>query len=177
MDNFTTAFLFTQNAPGIHGVLLSNFIPTLMTAGLFVLLLIGIWKTPRIRKSTSGAILLTILIGAIGVAGTAMSIRNNLETNTENDQEYRQLLSIYNTHQYQVVEGPVQVVHEQPYSGHAEGDIVDVNGVSFRFSEFDLSYGYHQTIAYHGVLQAGTYARIDYTQGIILRIDVKPSSP
>ena len=38
------------------------------------------------------------------------------------------LVTAYRERQYQVVEGQVQVLHEQPATGHTKGDIITVNG-------------------------------------------------
>jgi hypothetical protein len=42
------------------------------------------------------------------------------------------LVGAYRHGQYQVVEGQVQVLHEQPATGHTSGDIITVNGKQLR---------------------------------------------
>src|SRR5262249_30672749 len=41
------------------------------------------------------------------------------------------LVMAYREEQYQIVEGQVQVLHEQPATGHTKGDIITVNGKPF----------------------------------------------
>jgi hypothetical protein len=74
--------------------------------------------------------------------------------------------------QYEVVEGPVQVLHEQPATGHTKGDIITVNGKQFEVNYFYLTPAYRNTVAHGGVLASGVYARIYYHNGEILRVDV-----
>jgi len=41
------------------------------------------------------------------------------------------LVRAYQEGQYQIVEGQVQVLHQQPVTGHTKGDIITVNGKQF----------------------------------------------
>ena len=72
------------------------------------------------------------------------------------------LVKAYRHGQYQVVEGPVQVLHEQPATGHTKGDIITVNGKQFEVNYFYLTPAYRNTVAHGGVLASGVYARIYY---------------
>lgn len=83
------------------------------------------------------------------------------------------LLNAYRNKQYQVAEGPVQVLHQQPYHGHSEGDRIRVGGQEFVISYFYYTPAYTKTIAHKGALTEGTYARIYYFAGEILRVDVR----
>ena len=82
------------------------------------------------------------------------------------------LVNAYQQKQYQIVEGPVQVLHQQPKTGHGKGDIVEVSGKQFEVNYFLYTPAYRNTIAYKGALNAGTYARIYYYNGEILRVDI-----
>jgi len=82
------------------------------------------------------------------------------------------LVKAYRYGQYEVVEGPVQVLHEQPATGHTKGDIITVNGKQFEVNYFYLTPAYRNTVAHGGVLASGVYARIYYHNGEILRVDV-----
>jgi hypothetical protein len=82
------------------------------------------------------------------------------------------LVKAYWYGQYEVVEGPVQVLHEQPATGHTRGDIITVNGKQFEVNYFYLTPAYRNTVAHGGVLASGVYARIYYHNGEILRVDV-----
>ena len=96
------------------------------------------------------------------------------------------LVRAYRNGQYQVVEGPVQVLHEQPATGHTKGDIITVNGRQFEVNYFYLTPAYRNTLAHGGVLASGVYARIYYhnspwdlsrapggSSGEILRVDIR----
>src|SRR5947207_15951103 len=88
-----------------------------------------------------------------------------------------QLVNAYQQKQYQIVEGPVEVLHQQPATGHSKGDIIRVNGKEFEISYFHYTPAYRNTIAHKGVLNAGTYARIYSCNGEILRVDIRSSTP
>jgi hypothetical protein len=79
----------------------------------------------------------------------------------------------YRDGQYQVVEGPVHILHEQPATGHTKGDVIAVNGKQFEVNYFYLTPAYRDTLAHGGVLAAGVYARIYYYNGEILRVDIR----
>jgi hypothetical protein len=83
------------------------------------------------------------------------------------------LVGAYRHGQYQVVEGQVQMLHEQPATGHTSGDIITVNGKQFEVNYFYLTPAYRNTLAHGGVLNAGVYARIFYHNGEILRVDIR----
>ena len=83
------------------------------------------------------------------------------------------LVNAYQQKQYQVVEGPVEVLHQQPATGHSKGDIVAVNGEQFEVNYFYATPAYRKTLAHGGVLSAGVYARIYYYSGEILRVDIR----
>jgi hypothetical protein len=82
-------------------------------------------------------------------------------------------MSAYRDKRYEVVEGPVQVLHQQPASGHTKGDVIRVNGKEFEVNYFYATPAYHKTIVHNGVLNAGTYARVYYYDGEILRVDIR----
>ena len=85
-----------------------------------------------------------------------------------------ELVSAYRNKQYEIVEGPVEVLHQQPYHGHSEGDIIRVNGKEFVVNYFLATPAYHNTIAHGGALNVGTYARIYYCcNAEILRVDIR----
>lgn len=71
-----------------------------------------------------------------------------------------------------VVSGQVIVVHQMPQIGHSREEI-RVNGVTFEFSDFDLSKrpAYRNTISHGGVLTDGKHVRIHYFDGNILKIE------
>jgi hypothetical protein len=83
------------------------------------------------------------------------------------------LVNSYQQKEYQVVEGQVQVFHQQPATGHTKGDVIAVNGEQFEVNYFYATPAYRNTLAHGGVLGAGVYARIYYYNGEILRVDIR----
>jgi len=83
------------------------------------------------------------------------------------------LVTAYREQQYQVVEGEVQVLHEQPATGHTKGDIISVNGKQFEVNYFYATPAYRNTIAHGGALGSGVYSRLYYHNGEILRVDIR----
>jgi hypothetical protein len=83
------------------------------------------------------------------------------------------LVTVYRERQYQVVEGQVQVLHEQPATGHTKGDIISVNGKQFEVNYFYATPAYRNTLAHGGVLGSGVYARLYYHNGEILRVEIR----
>ena len=83
------------------------------------------------------------------------------------------LVRAYRDGQYQVAEGQVQVLHEQPATGHTRGDIITVNGKQFEVNYFYATPAYRNTLAHGGVLQSGVDARLYYYNGEILRVDIR----
>jgi hypothetical protein len=83
------------------------------------------------------------------------------------------LVRAYRDGQYEVVEGQVQMLHEQPATGHTKGDIITVNGKQFEVNYFYVTPAYRNTLAHGGVLASGVYTRLYYYNGEILRVDIR----
>jgi hypothetical protein len=83
------------------------------------------------------------------------------------------LVTAYRQGQYQVVDGKVQVLHEQPATGHTKGDIITVNGKQFEVNYFCATPAYRKTLAHGGVLGPGVNAPLYYHDGEILRVDIR----
>jgi hypothetical protein len=75
--------------------------------------------------------------------------------------------------QCEVVEGTVQVLHQQPWSGHDAGDHISIGGKDFTYSDYVESLGYHQTISHDGQLKNGAVARLHYIGDVILKVEIK----
>jgi len=81
---------------------------------------------------------------------------------------------------YEVSEGVVSVLHEQPRGGHSSGDRIVVGGKTFEVNFFHATPAYRQTIAHGGALRPGTYARLSHVNGEIIRVEIgkrRDSSP
>ena len=83
------------------------------------------------------------------------------------------LLSAYRDGTAQVIEGTVHVLREQPEGGHAEGDLIEIDGTQLVVDRYVMSSAYRHTIAYGGVLREGTRARVWHYGRKILRVDVR----
>jgi hypothetical protein len=71
---------------------------------------------------------------------------------------------------FQTVEGEVEDFVPQPYSGHAY-ESFRVAGVPFRYSDYVVTAGYHQTRSHGGVIEPGLRVRIGYLNGEILKLE------
>jgi hypothetical protein len=83
------------------------------------------------------------------------------------------LLDAYRNKRYEVVEGPVRVLHRQPSTGHSKGDIIEVKGKQFEVNYFYATPAYNKTLAHGGVLGDGVYTRIYHFNGEILRVEIR----
>jgi hypothetical protein len=83
------------------------------------------------------------------------------------------LTEAYQQKRYEVAEGPVTVLHEQPEGGHSSGDRIVVGGKTFVVDYFYATPAYQQTIAHGGALRADVYARIGYVGDDIVRVDIR----
>jgi hypothetical protein len=175
MGEFTNFFLFTNNTREINRYIENNVLGSAISIIFLIYILAGIWI--KSRKGLSGffSALLFVFFAAIGTGGTLYALNNRLEDKKYYDDKYQNLLNVYNSQSYKIAEGEVHVLYSQPFSGHTQGDIINVGGIELEISYFQLTFGYNQTIAHGGVLREGVYARIYYTDDVILRIDLKKS--
>jgi hypothetical protein len=72
---------------------------------------------------------------------------------------------------FQTVEGVVQDFVPEPYSGHAE-ESFKVAGIPFRYSDYVVTAGYHQSRSHGGVIEPGLHVRVGYLDGVILKLEV-----
>ena len=104
--------------------------------------------------------LLTIVFGIIWMCMSWGWIESGLENQAYSTQVYQEYQDIFQNHQYQVVEGPVKVLHVFPLGGHDTGDIIVVDNVEFEIRPYSNAFFYDKTIVYGGILTNGRYARI-----------------
>lgn len=86
--------------------------------------------------------------------------------------KFQHILKIYTEKRYEISEGIVRVTHEQPATGHARGDIVEIGNSTLEIDYFVTAPTYHQTIAYGGALKNGIRARVYHVYGQLIRVDV-----
>jgi hypothetical protein len=163
MEDFSTVFLFSDHVASVY-------IPLLLRLFLGVIILLGSMLTfVVVRKKRK--IRFSIFVPPIiwGVLWLGFQIPILLKTH----HTYQALVSVYEKDRYEIVEGEVQVLHEQPESGHDNGDLIEINGKTFEIDYFVATVGYKDTIAHGGLLREGVNARIYYYEDTILKVDIK----
>jgi hypothetical protein len=83
------------------------------------------------------------------------------------------LAEAYERGGYEIAEGIVTVLHQQPAHGHSSGDRITVDRKPFEVNYFYATPAYRQTIAHGGALQQGTYARLSHVDGEIVRVEIR----
>jgi hypothetical protein len=164
MSDFETVFEITRNSNGVFGdEVFRVLIGVVALLGSLRLLV----RNVRRREGAKDYIWpILVLIWSLGWLYLHLLPNTFGHTN--------RLLTSYRQKQYQIVEGPVQVIRQQPYHGHSEGDHIRVGGQDFVINYFYYTSAYRKTIAHKGALTAGTYARIYYCcDNEILRVDVR----
>ena len=126
------------------------------------------WKTDKqLKKEVIFLCFFAFIWGSgwsIGVYGS--SCTNNIG---------KELIDAYYSGNYEILEGPVQVLHQEPKGGHDSGDLIRINQREIEFSYFTSTPAYNQTISHGGVLKEGVYTKIYLYKGKILRIDLRKS--
>lgn len=163
MSEFTTVFEITRNSNGIFGdEVFRLLIGVIALVGSLMLLVRNVRRRERAKDYVWP---ICVLFWSVGWLYLHLLPNTFGHTN--------KLLNAYKQKRYQIVEGPVQVLWQQPYHGHSKGDVIRVNGKEFEVNYFYATPAYHNTIAHKGVLNQGTYARLYYYEGEILRVDVR----
>ena len=85
----------------------------------------------------------------------------------------KKLTAALANNQCEVVAGTVQVLHQQPWSGHDAGDHIQIGGKDFAYSDYVEMLGYHKTISHGGQLKNGVAARLHYIGNEILKVEIK----
>jgi hypothetical protein len=177
MDDFTTVFVFTDKAKEVFGVANRSLWDGILIIAIGVVLLVLFIIQGRKKPPKLVGILFVLAWMVFWFGGSTGWISRGQKDYSRYNDEYQRLLDIYNNQRYKITEGIIQVQHAQRAGGHDTGDIVDIGGVEFEFSYYATTFGYNKTISHGGVLQQGVYARIYYTDEMILRIDMKASNP
>lgn len=167
----TTIFVFSDKSSSS-----TSFFTTFQTIGMIALGFGIIWVVFTIILVVKLKQRALWIVGIIALCpllfGCLFTFAGGTAASTSN-QEYERLSNVYKSQAWKIAEGNVHLVRSQPRGGHAAGDLVIVNGVEFVIDYFNSSWGYHNTVAYGGILKDGTYARIYYEGKTILRIDAK----
>ena len=76
---------------------------------------------------------------------------------------YNATVDAYKRGEYEIVEGYVKDFHPMPYWGHDQESFT-IDGVSFAYSDYSGSFGYHNAKSHGGVIIGdGQHLRIGYT--------------
>ena len=148
--------------------------------GGIIVLLVGVflfskWKT--LQRSQIGFMLITPLQSIILLFVGGLMLLFGVVMSYLHIKQASELLEVYNTEQYKIAEGYVNVLHKQPAYGHDDGDMVEIDGTKFVIDNFTPTSSYDMTITNGGVLKEGVYARVYYHRydydNKIIRIDIR----
>jgi hypothetical protein len=122
------------------------------------------WKTGRM--SPHQKFLFVAIWAPFWFLGSAVWIYSNISSG----KEWTAALA---NNQCEVVEGTVQVLHQQPWGGHDSGDRIRIGSKEFTYSYYSSMLGYHTTISHGGELKDGVTARLHYLDNVILKVEIK----
>ena len=170
MNDFTTVFEISGGANGIRADTLFR-----LAIGLFGIAagIAGIIKRQRNQGQWPRKLFTPICMICWGTIWLVFHIPLVQISTTK----INSLLEIDRSGASDVVEGVVEVRHEQPASGHSRGDVITIGGKEFEINYFLVTPGYKTTISHGGVLRQGVYARLHYHDGIILKVETKAGPP
>ena len=133
--------------------------------------------------------LLMLLIGAVWVTGTILTLKSGKPPKGERRETplwvfvvgliflafvyivvipdqinmYNATVGAYHRGEYQIVEGYVEDYHPMPKEGHDQESFT-INGVTFAYNDATLQFGYHKTKPRGGVItEDGQHLKIGYT--------------
>ncbi len=141
----------------------------LAAGGVMVLLaVVGIAFRDRLTGKLAEASKSTYLLLFIGLVWSGFHSYFIVESRAERNG----LVSAYLDRDHEVVEGTVQVLHQQPRSGHDRGDTVKIDDRQFEINYYRKTAAYHTTLAHGGLLQDGVLARVSHIDGQIVAIEI-----
>jgi len=123
------------------------------------------WQTEKTLRKEIVFLFFFFLVWGLVWSFGAYGVYNNIRLGNE-------IIEAYYSGKYEIIEGTVKVLHQQPKSGHDSGDLIRINQKEIEFSYFTSTPAYHQTLSQGGVLKDGVYVRLYLYKGNILRIDV-----
>ena len=172
-----TVFVFTDKTQkifgGVHGDLLIEFVLILICIIYLSYIVFFSFRKKKTNNLTNVfAVFFLLLMGNKFI--------DDFHSRNHFIDEYNSFVEIYQNKEYQITEGVVKVLHEQPESGHDRGDVIKIGQVLFELSCFSNTFAYNKTVVFGGILTEGTFARVFYYQTedntpsgrIILRIDL-----
>lgn len=187
MNEFTTVFSIITDSK--YDIIPTDFLFSIMCSFAFIILGI-IFLISIIFKLKPNKLLYILLIvfPILIILNTLMVLPKFKKLKSD----YNELKNIYYTNNYKIVEGKINLIHEQPKSGHTKGDIIKINNILFEIdSSSSGTFSYGKTISNNGLLQKDVYVKIYYIpykelsdnlkylsnlnegDGHIIRIDIK----
>ncbi len=158
-DAYTTVFEVSYFS---NGFLLWNI-------GFIVVGIIGV--TTMIRSRIKGGrqkapIFFMCLWSTFWFFGCSVWLYSNLT-------EGRRYMAALANNQCEIVEGTVQVLHQQPASGHDAGDRIRIGDKEFTYSYYYAVLSYNRTISHGGKLTNGAVVRLHCLGTAILKVEIK----
>lgn len=166
MHNFTTVFEITAGTNGIQEEAMLRLV-------IGVIILIGGIIGFVLRKRTQGRFPKKLWTPAFMTFWGFIWLCISIPIWQKEISDINHFLEIYRNGKCQIVEGIVQVSHEQPASGHTAGDKITVDGQEFEVNYFMVTPGYNITISHGGALREGVFARLHYYNGVILKVEIR----
>ncbi len=169
MSELSQVFLFSDKASGIFRELQNDiFALTLIAIIGIVLLYLGRKEKEAKLRNLYFRLTIPLLGGGLFFLVVNLILFFNASTQLNHFEE------IYRNGDLEIVEGEVDVLSVQKYSGHEGGDIIQIGNAEFEINYYcgDVFY-YCKSIEHGGVLTQGAYVKIYYTnKNTILRIDI-----
>jgi hypothetical protein len=114
-----------------------------------------------VREGRSKVLVVSIVVAAMFLSGVIL-FGNVLPDNA--------LVQAARRRTYRVIEGTVSDLHPQ-LSGQRAYESFTVSGATFRYSEYETTRAFHQSVGSGGPIRAGMRVRIEYLDGRILKLE------
>jgi len=172
MNSFTTVFEISEGVNGIRADFLFRII---IGVAILVAGVVGIVTRKKTNGSSPKKWYGPIFLSGWGIVWLGFHLPFYLDEK----RSIETLIDAYRSKRYQIMEGTVEVRHEQPASGHDKGDVIAIGGREFEINFFRICPSYNVTISHGGALRPGVYARLSCYDGKILRVEIReePSHP
>lgn len=107
---------------------------------------------------------MTLLMVAFSAVWTVVALAGTLG-------DYLKVRSALSRGAFEVVEGAVDNFVPQPREGHAMESFT-VSGVPFKYSDYVVTAGFHQSQSHGGPITGGLHVRIGHLNGEILKLEI-----
>ena len=162
-NEFTTVF---EISLGSNGVVKEDVFRLVIGSAVLVFGVYGIIRCIRTQSSKA------VIHSAFAVVFSIVWLAMHMPFVVRDFTSLRHYLHVYRSGQCESAVGFVHVTGRQPYTGHAAGDKITVDGHEFQVDYFHWTLGYNKTIARGGVLFEKAYVRLHHHDGVILKVEV-----